>query len=85
MPDDRPPDSRELGYYFTLAQVGLEMVAPLIVGLVLDYYLDTGPWLAVGGIIIGFIGGITHIVALTHRHDAEARDRTPRRGGGDAP
>lgn len=85
MPDDRPPDSRELGYYFTLAQVGVEMVAPLIVGLVLDNVLDTGPWLAVAGIVLGFIGGITHIVVLTNRHDAETRNQAPRRDGGDAP
>ena len=33
-----PPDSREMGYYFALAQIGLEMVAPMGLGIGLDYW-----------------------------------------------
>ena len=73
MPEGPPPDSKELGYYFTLAQVGLEMVAPLIVGLVIDAVLGTSPWLMLAGIIFGFVGGLTHIIMLTNKHDAEER------------
>jgi F0F1-type ATP synthase assembly protein I len=73
MPDRRPPDARELGYYFSLAQVGVEMVVPLIVGLVVDYYADTSPWLTISGMVLGFVGGVTHIVVLTNKHDAATR------------
>jgi F0F1-type ATP synthase assembly protein I len=72
-PDSRPPDSRELGYYFALAQVGVEMVAPMIVGLVIDQYAATSPWFTIAGIMLGFVGGITHIVLLTSKHDAAMR------------
>lgn len=77
MPEGPPPDSTELGYYFTLAQVGVEMVAPLIVGLVIDYYLDSSPWFTISGVVFGFVGGILHIVHVTNQHDARLRRRDP--------
>ena len=55
MPED-PPDSRELGYYFALAQVGVEMVAPLGIGLGLDFYFGWLPWATVTGAVLGFVG-----------------------------
>jgi F0F1-type ATP synthase assembly protein I len=79
MPDSRPPDARELGYYFALAQVGVEMVVPLIVGLVIDYYADWGPWATIGGTILGFVGGVVHLVALANQQ--EARHKRPPPGG----
>jgi len=75
MPDDHPPDARELGIYFTLAQVGLEMVAPLFVGLVIDHYADWGPWATIGGTILGFAGGIMHIVLLSNKQEAAMRQK----------
>jgi F0F1-type ATP synthase assembly protein I len=77
MPDYRPPDTRELGYYFSLAQVGLEMVVPLLFGLVIDYYVNTSPWFTIAGVVLGFVGGITHIVVLTSKHDAASRNDRP--------
>ena len=38
------PDLKNLGYYVTLAQVGLEMVIPIGIGAVLDHYLKWTPW-----------------------------------------
>jgi hypothetical protein len=64
----KPMDPKELGYYFTLAQVGLEMVAPLGLGLVLDYYLSWTPWGLIGGTVFGFVGGVAHLVVLSNRH-----------------
>jgi F0F1-type ATP synthase assembly protein I len=77
MPDSRPrpPDAREMRYYFSLAQVGLEMVVPLILGLVMDYYAGTIPWFAISGLVLGFVGGITHLVVLGNKHDAATRDQ----------
>jgi F0F1-type ATP synthase assembly protein I len=83
MPDDRPSDARELGIYVTLAQVGLEMVAPLIVGLVIDYYAAWGPWATVSGTILGFVGGMAHIVILSKQQEAELRKKKP--PGGSTP
>jgi F0F1-type ATP synthase assembly protein I len=74
MPED-PPDSKELGYYFALAQVGMEMVAPLGIGLGLDFYFGWLPWATVTGAVLGFVGGFIHMLALVNRHDAEERSR----------
>ena len=73
MPDDRPPDAREMGKYMALAQVGVEMVVPLIVGLAIDSYVGTGPWLMVAGAVLGFVGGIMHLIALSNRQDRPGR------------
>jgi F0F1-type ATP synthase assembly protein I len=77
MPDDGPPDAREQGIYFTLAQVGVEMVVPLIVGLVIDHYAAWGPWATLAGMVLGFVGGITHIVLLSNKQDAVLRKKQP--------
>jgi hypothetical protein len=76
----QPPDSREMGYYFALAQIGLEMIAPMLLGLLLDYWLDRMPWLTVIGLILGFVGGMFHLVLMIRQHDAERRQPP-----GDAP
>ena len=39
-----PPSPEELGRYFALSQIGLEMVAPIGLGLALDYWLGSSPW-----------------------------------------
>jgi F0F1-type ATP synthase assembly protein I len=64
-----PEDQREVGYYFTLAQVGLEMVAPLFIGLALDHYLGSSPWGLIVGTVLGFVGGLAHLVMLANRQD----------------
>jgi len=66
-----PSNSRELGYYFALAQCGLEMVFPLGVGIALDYYFGWKPWGAVVGAIVGFVGGLAHLILMVNRHDQE--------------
>jgi len=68
-----PPDSREMGYYFALAQIGLEMVAPMGLGIGLDYWFGWTPWATVIGLVLGFVGGLVHLVLLVQRHDAEER------------
>jgi len=75
MAEDRPPDARQMGLYLALAQVGLEMVAPMFLGLVIDNYAGTLPWFMIAGIILGFVGGIYHIVILTRKLDAARRER----------
>lgn len=64
-----PQYTRELGYYVALAQVGMEMAAPIGLGLVLDYYLGWAPWGVIGGAIFGLVGGFVHLVALLNRQN----------------
>jgi len=78
MAEDRR-NSRELGYYFALAQVGLEMAAPIVIGAVLDSYLDWSPWGVVVGAIVGFVGGLTHLIMMVNRQDtseSQGKDNT---------
>jgi F0F1-type ATP synthase assembly protein I len=65
----RSPDFKELGFYFALAQVGLEMVVPIGIGAALDYYLHWAPWGVVAGAVLGLMGGLIHLVALINRDD----------------
>ena len=77
MPDD-PPSPRETGYYYALAQIGLEMVAPIGIGIGIDAYFDSQPWATVIGAAIGFIGGMVHLILLVRQHDAEEQRQPPR-------
>ncbi|MFT2536311.1 AtpZ/AtpI family protein, partial [Escherichia coli] len=54
-----------LAAYVALAQVGLEMVVPVIGGLFVDAGLGTSPWLTILGAVVGLVGGITHLVILS--------------------
>jgi len=62
-----PQDPKKLGLYFALGQVGMEMVVPIVAGLALDYYSITAPWGILAGVIIGFAGGLLHLVAIVKR------------------
>jgi F0F1-type ATP synthase assembly protein I len=63
-------DRKELGRYLALAQVGLEMVVPIGVGLALDFYLGWTPWGVIGGAVLGLVGGLAHLVHLAGKGDA---------------
>ena len=76
----QPPDSREMSYYFALSQIGLEMVAPMGIGLLLDYWLGWMPWATIIGLVLGFVGGMIHLVTMIQQHDAQKRQPP-----GDAP
>jgi F0F1-type ATP synthase assembly protein I len=68
-----PPNPREFCTYVELAQVGMEMVVPLGVGLALDHYLHWSPWGVVTGAILGLVAGIGHLVSILNRHDPSGR------------
>lgn len=76
-----PPDSRELGYYFSLAQVGLEMVVPLVAGVWLDRTFGWTPWATLAGIALGFVGGLGHLIVLAKRSETDRSPKPP----GEAP
>jgi len=70
-------DSRAMGKYFALAQVGMEMVAPIVLGLWLDHKFEIGPWGVIVGAVLGLVGGLAHLVVMLRRF--EAKDSPPRR------
>lgn len=80
MPNE-PPGPRELGRYMALAQVGVEMVSPVVAGLILDYYLNWSPWGTIVGAIVGLVGGLAHLIAIVSRED----DRNSSQRRRDAP
>lgn len=63
---------RELGHYYTLAQVGLEMVVPAGVGAILDHYLEIRPWGVITGAVLGFVIGLVHLITLAERHNKDS-------------
>lgn len=71
------PNPRDMGRYFALAQVSLEMVVPIVLGLLLDGWLNCGPWGVVAGAVLGLVGGFAHLIHLLNRLDQ--KDSTDRR------
>ena len=74
-----PPSPEELGRYFALSQIGLEMVAPIGLGLALDYWLGSSPWGAVIGAILGFVGGIIHLIVLVNQRKEKEESEPARK------
>jgi len=64
-----PENPRQLGLYFAMAQVGFEMVVPIVLGIFLDNWLGTNPWMVVAGAVLGLAGGLWHMVVLLNRLD----------------
>jgi F0F1-type ATP synthase assembly protein I len=76
---EQDSDPHEMGRYFVLAQAGLEMVAPLAVGAVVDYFTGWGPWTTVAGAVLGFVGGTIHLILLAkHMERDESRKKKQR-------
>ncbi|HEX4591690.1 MAG TPA: AtpZ/AtpI family protein [Gemmataceae bacterium] len=74
----QPDAQRDLGYYFALAQTGLEMAAPVALGMVLDNYLGWAPWATAAGAVIGLAGGLTHMLIMLGRAEERHRPKPPR-------
>ena len=68
------PDGKDLGRYVVLGQVGMEMVVPIVAGLALDYFIGWGPWGVIAGTILGFAGGLTHLIHLVNKLDKKDSD-----------
>lgn len=75
-----PPDRRELGRNYALAQIGFEMVVPIGIGMALDFYLGwtPAPWGVVVGTVLGLVIGITQLVAVSGRMNQEGPDKPDR-------
>src|SRR5262245_20156512 len=61
---EEPSNRRDPNRYLAISQVGMEMVAPIVIGLLLDNWLDCRPWLTVVGAVVGLGGGLMHLQAM---------------------
>jgi F0F1-type ATP synthase assembly protein I len=77
MPEEPKPEN--LGKLYALSQIGLEMVAPVAVGVGLDLYLGWGPWASICGAVIGLVGGMMHLIAIVNRRSTEKTSQTSAR------
>lgn len=64
------PNPKEMGRLVALAQVGAEMVVPIVLGVVADHYLDSSPWGVIVGTVLGFVGGLLHLLAMLKKFEA---------------
>jgi ATP synthase protein I len=78
MPEDRQAERRRLGLYLTLGQAGTEMVMPFVVGLIADRYLGTLPWLTITGVVVGFVGGLAHMIIIANRLNRDSSSSSRR-------
>ena len=76
MADKSRLSPEQLGKLYALGQVGTEMVAPIILGLLLDYYLGWLPWLTLTGVILGFSLGMVHILRAGVNKPGPPQDRS---------
>ncbi len=68
---------RTSGSYAGLGwQIGGTLVMPVLIGMGLDWWLGTTPWLLLGGALMGVIG----IFALLFRVNAEMSAASRRKG-----
>lgn len=44
-----------------------ELVAPILIGVWLDDRYGWAPWGLITGAVLGFVGGITHMMVITAR------------------
>ncbi len=65
-------DPRDVRRYMTLSQVGLEMVAPIGLGLLVDYLLGSSPWGVILGAVLGLVGGLVHLIRFVSKDDPDS-------------
>ena len=65
-------DPRDVRRYMSLSQVGLEMVAPIGLGLALDLLLGWLPWGVIVGAVLGFSVGLIHLIVVVSKDDSDS-------------
>jgi hypothetical protein len=55
---------RHLSRLMTIGAVGTEMVAPIGIGLAIDYFTGLMPLFMIVGALLGLVVGIRHLIAL---------------------
>lgn len=63
-PEDSGPSS--LAKAMQQSQMGLQLVAPILglggIGWLLDRHFGTSPWITLGGLILGVVGGMVNFI-----------------------
>jgi F0F1-type ATP synthase assembly protein I len=65
------PGPNKFARYAELSQIGLEMVAPIGAGILLDYWRGWGPWGAIIGAVLGLVGGMGHLISILNTKAAQ--------------
>lgn len=78
MPLGMSPDDMKV--YARYSQLGMEMVAPILLGLGLDWWLKTQPWGVVGGAALSLVYMVFRLRGLMNELDRAADRRQQRRG-----
>ena len=68
-------DSLDRRWYAVLATLGVEMVAPIGLGIFLDKQWDTVPWLSLAGVACGFFGGMLHLLWTLQAANREGENK----------
>lgn len=79
IPDDEPGPGK-LAQYAALSQVGMEMVAPIGIGVLIDYWRQWGPWGAICGTLLGLFVGIFRLWTLQQNAMKRKKDGESRQG-----
>jgi F0F1-type ATP synthase assembly protein I len=72
-----PLDVRRIGFYYSVAQVGLEMAVPPAIGMWIDSFFPGQHWGVIVGGMLGLAIGIIHLTALMNQ-SRQREDNTPR-------
>jgi hypothetical protein len=72
-----PGDPRDMRRYFAFSQVGLEMVVPIVAGVLLDLWLHWMPWGVLTGVVLGLTVGFVHLIYLVKKEDSDSSPPKP--------
>lgn len=76
MPADPAPSYRN---WALMAQAGSALTGPALVGIVLDVSFNWSPWGTLGGILLGLIACVAHLIRLSNRSfDGNQSDQSPK-------
>ncbi len=61
------PDPKIMSQYLAYSQIGFEMVGPILLGLLLDHWLESAPTCVTIGAILGLVGGMAHLIHMVRK------------------
>lgn len=67
----------DLKVYARYSQFGFEMVAPILLGLGVDYLFNTGPWGVVVGAVLSLVYMVVRLQRLMQTEDAKPNSERP--------
>lgn len=47
--------------------LALELCVPMFLGVLIDNTAGTRPWGSLGGLVLGFVTGLTHMIGFSRR------------------